>query len=367
MTIDLRQLVFALVGVQTAFLIVFSAHFFVEPAMIGGNEALYDHLRERLAVYDVGPEAYDFQFMNWAYSDAADYLVGIAGEETREPFRFRVIYIWLITGLNGLVSTCETVRSECGLGSVALVAKLVNWVGILATFRVIQTISPDRMAPVTLALATAGALNFGTFLTAPFVMADILCGLVFALAARFFLTRQFLALVATVATGVLVKEICIVLGVLIAAELLRVDRKPLPLILIGGAAPLAAFVGIRLAMGSDPLSLNYGWEVSQGYFEIRYVYLHAEGYFIPFLTKTLFGAGIGALFLLTTLRHGPRGLEIWTAVAVCLALMTANLLLASGVVRVAAPLAPLLSVFLLHRGLYLTRRGGDLARAPSGG
>ncbi|MSU89663.1 hypothetical protein GE300_08535 [Rhodobacteraceae bacterium 2CG4] len=354
-----RTLVPALCLVQLGFATVFADHFLLERTMIGGNAELYAFLRERLAVFDLPPDFYDAQYQNAAYDDAVDYLVGIAGAETREPFRFRVLYIWLVQGLTALLSDCETIRSGCGLQAAAFAAKLVNWGAILATFAVLVAAAPRvrRDSPVTLALAAVGTFSFGTLMTAPFVMADILSGLVFALAALFYLQHRFLALVATVCAGILVKEISIVLGVLIAAELLRADRRPLALILAGGALPLALFVAVRVALGGDPLSLNYGWDVSRGEFEIRYFFMHAKGLFVPFLTKVLFGVGVPLLLLLAALRNDAARPALLPFAGVCAALLVANLFLASMVVRVTAPLAPLLAAALIaHAGLLYERQ-----------
>lgn len=358
-----RALVVAALGVQIAFLVVFSDQFFLESGLIGGNDGLYDFLRGKLAMYDLPPDFYSRQFLNAAYDDSSDYMVAIAGEDATPPFKFRVAYIWLVAGLTSIISGCDTLRSPCGFDAVAYTAKLLNLIFIILTFAVIRNAAQpaQRDTPLVIAIAASGALSFGAFLTSAFVMADALLGLVFALAAFFFASRRLFALTATICVGVLVKEIAIVLGLLIAWEFLRQRRAPAPVILGLCALPLATFVGVRVALGEDPLSLNYGWDVSEGYFEIRYVILHSKAYFIPFLTKTAFGIGLIGLFFVTTLRHRRRAApELFAFAAVCAAVIIANLLLASGVIRIASVLAPMLSVALVHYGLVVSARTGEL-------
>ncbi|MBD3624815.1 MAG: hypothetical protein HUJ24_05435 [Rhodobacteraceae bacterium] len=355
---DPDVLIPALCLAQLAFLVVFANHFYLERGMIGGNADLYAYARERLSVFGLSPDFYDAQYQNAAYDDSIDYLVAIAGAETREPFRFRVIYIWLIQGLTALTSDCETIRSGCGLKAAAFAAKLVNWGGIVATFAVLLAAAPvsRRGSPATLALALAGAFSFGTLMTAPFVMADILCGLIFALAALFYLQHRFVALVATVAVGVLIKDISIVLGILVAAELFRAKRRPLALILAVGVAPIAVFVGVRLLMGGDPLSLNYGWEVSRGEFEIRYLYYHATDSFSPFLLKAILGAGIAGIIYIVILHHNRyKSNTLIPFAVVWIGMLFVNLFLASGVVRVQSPLAAMFATVLIWHGLGANR------------
>jgi len=359
------RLVAVLCLVQLAFLVVFGNHFHFERGLVGGNEALYSFLLDdRLAVFDLPEDYYSAQFQNAAYDDFVDYAIGIAGAETREPFRFRVVYIWTVKALTLALSPCDSLLSACGLDQIALAAKIVNWAAILGTFFVLLAAAPAqaRQAPHVLALAAAGAFNFGTVITAPFVMADITAALIFAAAGLCFLRRRFWALVAVVCIGILVKEIAVILGLLIAAAWLRRDGPPLWAVLAGGALPLAVFVGIRVAMGSDPLSLNYGWDVTEGEFEIRYFFMHAEHFFQPYLIRMLSGVGVAGVLFLITLRYRARiAPELWAFLAVWGALMVANILLASMVVRVSAPLAPLLATALLHFGVQLSaapaRRG----------
>lgn len=175
-------------------------------------------------------------------------------------------------------------------------------------------------------------------------MPDIASYAVAAGAALCFATARWGLMALVVALGVLVKDVLIVYSVLLLYPVLTGAgwRRVLWAVL-----PLAVFVALRAGSGVDPLSVQYGWDVSRGDIRLDYLWNHLKTPHL-FLAKVAFALA-APIALAIWLAPPWREVLPWLVFAVLAGVLVADLLLASRVSRIVFVAYPALALLIAAR------------------
>ena len=138
-------------------------------------------------------------------------------------------------------------------------------------FLVLKKILEDELLCGLLALGLI--VNPGTIQTAPFFMLDIVSYCCAAFAIYFFAFRKYFWLCLTIVIGLFLKEVLIIYSVLFIYPIL-LDRSQWFKYAKLFAVPLLFFVGFRVLMKTDPLSMQYEWDISKGDVRLDYLIGH---------------------------------------------------------------------------------------------
>lgn len=330
---------------QMALALLFAQTFPPEP----GLAADPDRARSEIAqILEVPPEALpeDLPDMrNSAYGDAGHYLRMAMGGESIPPYSLRPVYPALIGGLAGLWA--DPGLDPAGfLRAVPPVVRTVNLaLAALATVALgAAALRLGAPGPAVIGLSGLMAVNVGTVQTWSFAMPDIASYAVAAAAILCFALGRWVLLAAVVAFGVLVKDVLIVYAALSLYPVLTARRWGH---LALAALPLAVFVALRLASDVDPLSVQYGWNVSRGEISLSYLtnHLSAPHVFAAKVAFALAAPVILALWLAPPWRDAlPR-----IVFAVLAAVLAADLLLATRVSRIVFVAYPALALLIAAR------------------
>lgn len=340
-------------AISIAFTAMLSMNFPLEPG-IAGAVSVYEKCPKRAVERGFSESiCLHREFTNSAWGDSFEYFTMATGEDSFAPYSLRPFIPVAVGWLSKLTLAGEEHDDQDRLFTrISMVMVLLNLLtGILLVVLPIfffRRLFLQSGSTVTLVVLT-GVINLGFVQTAPFFMLDIASYLVFMMAAYFFFSRKIVALSLIACIGILVKEISIVLIIpLLALALFDLPKRVSNVFWI--VLPIVAFVSLRLFMGEDPMSMQYGWDISKGQIKLDYLLGHIGG--IPnilfFVVKVL--AGVGGILTLCLYFHRTYGREniFWTAtILMFIAVLIANIILASRVPRVVGVVMPFFLFYTL--------------------
>lgn len=302
------------------------------------------------------------EFSNTAWGDSFEYFSMAVGEDSHAPYSLRPLIPIILAKVSSLtLSETQITDKDRLFEHISNVMVYLNLLtGILLAvipILVFKKLYLKASSNVTLVVLT-GVINFGVVQTAPFLMVDLASYLVFMCAAYFFFSRKIALLSLTACIGVLVKEISIILFIPLIALLLESNRKNI-LTLFYILLPFFVFVILRVMMNEDPMSMQYGWKISQGEISLHYLMFNLGGFsnFIVFIIKVVSGlGGILVLAIYFHIKYSERNVFFTTTIMMVVAVIIANILLASEVPRVVGVVMPFLLFYTLyvlnHKALF---------------
>ena len=314
---------------HAAMVVVAAPLFPPEPGLVANSP---EHKLSTAQDFGISPDEIQATWLenhNFAREDAREYALMASGELSYPPYSLRP----LVPTLVGLTSHLFSGPNDPAafLNNLYLSVYLWNFVFVagagLFTFLAVTKLSGDPL--IGMGFGAVAIANVGTIQTATFLMTDPASYFFAALTLYLVVRKRPLIAGLALGVGVLAKEILIVFILLFVISFISGQKwKSM------AAAVMAtlSFVAIRIANGQDPLSVQYGWNVSQGDIRFDYFLLHADD---PqrFLFRTLIAlAGplvVAALYIGHT--HLPIALVMWGGTGL---VVVANLFLASGVTRV---------------------------------
>ncbi|MCF8034402.1 MAG: hypothetical protein K9K66_18395 [Desulfarculaceae bacterium] len=285
---------------------------------------------------------------NNAHGDGTQYMLQALGHQSYPPFSLRPLLpraigllvnavSWFIDGGHNIGTKINLFQPVMSLLN-SLVLALSVWLLFLAARKFLA----DEL--LCLAIALFVMINVGAVQTAQFFMLDVFSYGIGALIIWLFVGRRYLLMVAAICLGVLGKEILIAyLGLLLLPVL--TGRKGRLNYLLLGLAPVAVFVGLRVFAGEDPLSMQYGWKVSQGGLSLKYLAMHfgSLGGFLKFAIKLLFALGLPLILALFAWKDSDKALVATLSLVVAL-VVAADVILASRVCRIVFAAYPALAI-----------------------
>jgi hypothetical protein len=353
----LREGLLAVLFIQLAMAVSWGSLFPIEPAFTTEARLAPAGIAERLGVsVETIRHRLFVEEVNSGVADSTAYMIMAAGGEARPPYAFRPVVPALAGAVAGLAADPVADRDGFMLALFPAISTL-NILFLLGTALLLRRIvlKAGGDEAVALAAAALAVANVGTIQTAPFMMVDVATYFCAALAVSLFQARQALALGLALAASVAVKEIMIVFAALLCA--MALERRALgPLLLT--VLPAAVFVGLRLAHGTDPLSVQYDWRISEGEIRLDLLRAHLSHLDFPISVALAIGGPLAAALLLAP--RAPRA-EAAAGLAIVAAVIMANLLLASRVPRIVFVLYPVL-VLMAVSGLARMRADGETAR-----
>ncbi len=285
---------------------------------------------------------------NSAWGDGSHYMAMALGYDSIPPYSLRPFMPKLVGGIADFILLFKKVDNyeATKLNILQPIMSILNsillaFATFLMFFIIKKFINDDLIAGI---ISMFMLINIGNIQTAQFFMLDSASYVVSALIMYFFVNKKYLYTSISIAVGLLVKEVMIIYGLLLLYPLISKDEKVLRVFLYG-IIPLTVFVGIRIFMNLDPLSMQYGWNISKGEIKLGYFTSHLGSLkaIIFFAFKIFFTFGILWFFALLSIKIFDKKLLI-TFLLIIIAIIFANALLASRVLRVIFVVFPIIAI-----------------------
>lgn len=276
------------------------------------------------------------------YQDSLAYMNMAMGGPSYEPYSLRILYPALVSAVAEPLSRALDASGAERVSVYSMAFMVLNMLffalslGLATRFLLREGIVPALA--VSVAMLSFLQLGYLSTLHAPMVdQPAVFLSLLFLYCVHGGRLRSALAIGIAM---VLTKDSLIILAAAPAIAWLG-DRRALHLMAIG--LMVATFVGLRLWSGVDPLSVQFGWNVSEG--EIRtYILMNHLGNLDGFFNWLLgLWSSFGPLLLLAPLLLLSGGLTrreigvVLVLLAVSAGYIVAQLLLSGRVARTVAP------------------------------
>ena len=275
------------------------------------------------------------------YGDSINYFKMSMGDTSYEPYSLRILYPNLVGSIaSNIISSFGLDEKKFSIYSLTFI--MLNYIcfffSVIISFKILRTFNIDELPAFTLSLIPFFQLGYLKMLQSPMVDAPaVLLALTFL-----FLLRNKNYFVATIISVIMIltKDSLIIFGI-VPFILLLIERNYklfLPIV----AMP-CVFVGLRLFSDVDPLSMQYGWEISKGDIRLKYLVSHLGS--IKGIINWLIGLWYSFgpfLFLLILAKDSPkRESKIIAFILALTALLFifAQVMLASRVARTLTPIS----------------------------
>lgn len=285
---------------------------------------------------------------NRVRDDGLQYMLMALGEDSFPPYSLRPLvpaFVGYIAEKASLLAPPEK-RRATQINLLQPVMSLINVVILVITsififLTVKKFIDDDVIAGL---LAIFSIVNVGSLQTSQYFMLDVLSYGMAAAIFYFFITKRYFLFATAICLGLLVKEVLIIYTALLIYPILQ--NKDHLLRYVAYAFPIVVtFVSIRMIMGEDPLSMQYGWKISEGEINLNYLKIHLGGNknIILFTIKSTFTFGLLWAFALLALT-GEKKLMVFTCWLIVFLTALANIMLAFSVPRVLFVAYPAIAV-----------------------
>lgn len=281
------------------------------------------------------------------YGDQIFYMRMALGQEVMPPYRYRIVAPFLagllvkgLTFFNQLFGD-GAYQPGSGYRLAGLAFMALNFVALLAgTYVLWLTLG---VFTTNLAIRAIGSMLFlsqySVINTASFAMVDVVGFLAFNLTLYCLVTRKLRILPIFLILSVLTKDVFVIwTPALLLYFWDTKDRRYLLYSLI----PIATFCTMRLLSGDDPLSVNYGWKVSQGQFGTGYLRLHLGS--IQGIAREILAllTSFGVLWFYIPKFGKLREIKMFHfGLGFTVLIIAAQIMLSSSIVRTVAPVVPL--------------------------
>lgn len=292
------------------------------------------------------------------YGDSLNYMALAMGHESYEPYSLRPLYPALVrfvseARLLGMESNVFQVYSS----SFFILNVIFFLLSILAGANLISKFINDEMTALFISISAFFQLGYLKTLYAP--MVDQPAVFLAILVVHFSLNNKIFILTIVSVAAILTKDSLIIMGAVPAVMLLA--NKNLKM-LLPCVAFLVTFVALRIFSESDPLSLQYGWEVSKG--DIRLDYFKSHFSSLKGVVNWLagiwfsFGPSIVLCAVLLISKRPNKSIKILLVAMLCVALLFvfAQVMLASSVARTLTPSSVLMVMLTLSVSIKYYRK-----------
>jgi hypothetical protein len=283
--------------------------------------------------------------------DQIAYMRMANGEETLPPYKFRVLYPFLIGKVMSLekwlVSFFAGNRLQAGFQKLDKyrLAQLNFWffnyacliAALIFLYKILRHFTSDPL--LIYAGLTLFATQYAILKTASYAMVDVFSYLMFNLGLYALIKQKWALLGIMMALSVLSKDSMVIwTAALIAMHFEAKDKR----LLIVAAIPLLTFMATRAVMGHDLLNVQYDWKVSQADLRLDFLQKHFGSLrgFINQIFGMLFAYGVLWLYLPKIKLLKRHNLAAFFAVFLIL-LLIAQLFLSTRIARVLALIYPL--------------------------
>lgn len=336
--------------INFAIIISFSNFFVFERGIANVNTVNYtEPLLNSKELSEIGKgEQFYIEYFNSAYGDGTEYMKMAIGKDSYPPYSLRPFYPKFIGSIAGILANAidkeNTKATQLNLLQpvMSVFNSLFLAIATIFLFLAIKKYLNDDLLSALLALGLI--INVGTIQTSQFFMLDVVSYCVGAIAIYFFVYQRYLYLSITIGLGILVKEVIVIYSLLLLYPLILDKRKWINLfkLLI---IPVGVFIGLRLLMNVDPLSMQYGWNVSKGEFKLNYLIGHLGGIkqAIYFCIKIFFAFGL-LWFLAFNSFFSKKKKLILTLFFMIGAIIFATALLSSRVPRTLIVMFPVIAI-----------------------
>lgn len=295
--------------------------------------------------------------------DQIQYMKMANGEESMEPYKFRLLYPFIVGRMIKLenavglydfgIFKVQEFRNMDKFRIAQLNFWLLNFVSlIIASFflyKVASLFTNDRLlkySAVILLITQFSVLN-----VASFPMLDVFLYMLFIISLYLLLKKKYLLLAIFLILSVLTKEIMVIWSIALFSMFIETREKKL---LPAAVFPIITFVLVRITMGSQLLNVGYNWNPVQGKMSLDYASAHVGsiGGIALQLIAMLFAFGILWIYLPKYKILSKAGLKYFF-VTFLVSITLAQIILSSRSIRILAPVYPL---FLLIPVLMFSQK-----------
>ncbi len=341
MSLEIKRVLIAFIILLNFGMFISFSNFFVYEPGIEKVDSVEDY-KPLFEMYELSKEgkvkSFYVENFNSAYGDGTEYMKMALGEESYPPYSLRPFYPKFIGSIAEILASIidkeNTKATQLNLLQpiMSIFNSLFLAIATIFIFLAIKKYLNDELLSGLLALGLI--VNVGTIQTSQFFMLDVISYCVGAIAIYFFAYQRYLYLSITIGVGILVKEVIVIYSLLLLYPFILDKRKwigTLKLLII----PIFVFVGLRLLMNVDPLSMQYGWNISRGEYKLHYLLNHLGGIkqTIVFGIKVFFAFGVFWFFAFSSFFSKQKKLVLILFLMIG-AIIFANALLASRVPRV---------------------------------
>lgn len=285
---------------------------------------------------------------NSAYGDGANYMAMALGHESIPPYSLRPFMPKFVGGIADILMTITGMEKNDAtkLNLLQPVMSLTNAIllmfAVVLVFLTLTKFLKDELMVGVISIFML--INIGNIQTAQFFMLDSASYFFAALIIYLFVDKKYFFTSVAIALGILIKEVMIIYAALLLFPMLKKELPFLKIVALG-LIPLSVFVGLRVFMGVDPLSMQYSWNVSKGEINLHYLVAHLGSLqaIIIFIIKIVFTFGVLWFFSVFSIKTIDKKLLVTFAVLI-LAIIFANALLASRVPRVIFVMFPVIAI-----------------------
>lgn len=303
------------------------------------------------------------EFLNYAAGDSIHYFMIAMGKDdlSHTPYTYRMLVPKSI-GFISKVSLASDINkidyNDLLFKRISQVVRLLNFIScflllFIPFYHFKDYFYKKNTSSIFYTIALMNLVNIGVLMTVPFFMLDIPTYVLFTLAASLFFRKKTLSLFILICVGIFLKQIVMVLLIPLWYLIIKNNKISLILRLFLGFFPIFFFLTTRYLISgefADQGQLEY--DVIKNPLDFHYLKVHLfieQGGIFNFLARVF--SSIGFISIITIYLYGvlKENTEIFIVVILTsLAIVILNLLLASGVLRVAQVATPFLVFYCLH-------------------
>ncbi len=351
MSLEIKRVLIAfIILLNFSIFISFSNFFVFEPGIAKVDSVEYS--KPLIEMYELSKagkvQTFYVENFNSAYGDGTEYMKMALGETSFPPYSLRPFYPKFIGSiaeiLANIIDKENTKATQLNLLQpvMSIFNSLFLAIATIFMFLAIKKYLNDELLSGLLALGLI--VNVGTIQTSQFFMLDVISYCIGSIAIYFFAYQRYLYLCITIGLGILVKEVIVIYSLLLLYPFI-LDKSKWLYVLKLLIIPISVFVGLRLLMNVDPLSIQYGWNISKGEYKLTYLLNHLGGIkqTIFFGIKVFFAFGVLWFFAFSSLLSKQKKLILILFLMIG-AIVFANALLASRVPRVIFVMFPIIVI-----------------------
>jgi hypothetical protein len=349
-----NKILYALTCIYFVAVIVISNFFLLERGIsnINGFNDCFQTVIERFELtqseaQNLRTKPYFTTCHNSAYGDEIEYIAIAAGLNAYEPYSLRPLIPKIIGSLVSLSVTYEKDKTSF-FRNIFIVNQFLTvlflLIGLIAIYYAVSRLT--NISYLKLVLPSIFLINIGVYQTASFLMLDIASYSVAAICIYFTSNKNYFGLSLSIILGILIKEVLIIYSLCFILLFYQHRRFSLHQVLLS-IFPIIFFVGFRIFSDVDPLSMQYGWDISKGEIKLHYMNGHLSYYAIPFLIKLFSVLGFPLIIFLSYHKNFKQNkFYICMFILMLASIILANLLLASRVPRVVFVVYPFLAFII---------------------
>ena len=303
------------------------------------------------------------EFLNSSSGDSIHYFMIAMGKDdlSHIPYTYRLL-VPKSLGFISKISLSDKINdsnyNDLLFKRISQFVRLLNFVScflliFIPFYHFKEYFYEKNLSSIFYLITLMNVVNIGVLMTVPFFMLDIPTYVLFTLAASLFFRTKILGLFILICIGIFLKQIVMVLLIPLWYLILRNTKQNLLIKTFVGFFPVVLFLTSRYLISGELTNQGQlGYDFAKNPFEFHYLKVHLfneHGGIFNFLARVFFSIGFISIITIYLYFILKRNTEFFLVVILLsISIVTLNLLLASGVLRVVQVASPFLVFYCLH-------------------